>query len=244
MKKLLAAFAALALMSPAIAADLPTKAPVYAPLTYPVMGNGWIFGVLMEGGGSSVNASVPGVPAASLTTTTGAVGGEFGYMWKVRQNLAFATRFSAEVQNFNGNNAGLSVQGPARLNQDFVLYAPWQDVFAILPNLWNPFSSLSAFALPSGFTAKGNALAGLGFYATESDISTAFKGLQAGKVWQVNPGLIAETVQPISTGGAVRVFARWDFLANSKVFGQVPGGGTTVSTLGNYGARAGVAYDF
>lgn len=229
----------------AFAADIPVKAPAIAPISfaYPVL-NGMIIEAYTSGGGSSVVASVPGIPPASLTTTTAAVGGTLGYMWTPKVSpVSFSFEFHGEVQNFNGNNAGLSVQGPARIEGAVIAWAPWQRVFAALPTLWNPFASLSTFTLPSGFIAQGNAIAGLGFYYTAADISTAFQGLQSNKAWRGNPGLEAITAQPLAGGGAIRIFAKWDFLSNSKIFGQVPAGVTT-ATLGSNGFRAGVGYAF
>ena len=242
-----AAIASAVILPSARAADLPLKAPAAATInfTYPTM-NGLIVEVFTEGGGSSVVASVPGIPAASLSTTTAGVGGTIGWMWTPKGSpVSISTEGHIEAQNFNGNNAGLSVQGPLRLEAAVIAWAPWSRVFAVLPTLWNPFASLSTFSLPSGFTAQGNALAGLGFYYTAADVSTAFAGLQAGKVWRGNPGLEAVTAQPLVGGGAIRIFAKWDFLNNSKLFGAVPAGNAaTISTLAANGVRAGVGYAF
>lgn len=245
MKKFALGLAAALLSSAALAADLPVKAPPPAAVSfaYPIL-NGVIVEVYTSGGGSSVVANVPGVPPASLTTTTAAVGGTLGYMWTPKASpVSLSFEFHGEVQNFNGNSAGLSVQGPARLEGAVIAWAPWQRVFAALPTLWNPFASISTFSLPAGFTTQGNALAGLGFYYTAADISTAFQGLESNKAWRGNPGLEAITAQPLTGGGAIRIFAKWDFLADSKIFGQVPKGVTT-ATLGSNGFRAGVGYAF
>ena len=248
MKLALAALAASLLIAPlARAADLPAKAPAAATInfTYPTL-NGLIVEVFTEGGGSSVVASVPGIPPASLSTTTAGIGGTLGYMWTPKLSpVSFSFEGHLEAQNFNGNNAGISVQGPLRREAAVIAWAPWSRVFAALPSLWNPFASLSPFTLPAGFTAQGNALAGLGLYGTGADISTAYQGLQAGKVWRVNPGLEAITAQPLVGGGAIRIFAKWDFLGNSKIFGSVPANSNpTISTLGTNGYRAGVGYAF
>lgn len=248
MKKTLAALAlTTALVSPVFAADVtsPTKAPA-SPYTfaYPINGNGLIISVFTEGGGSSVNGSAPGVPPASLTTTTAGIGGTLGYMKKVNSAISVSFEGDIEAQNFNGNSQGLSVQGPLRFEERVMIYAPWQQVFAALPNLWNPFTSISPFTLPTGFTPVGNALLGLGVYATEADISSAFAGVQSNKVWRANPGLVAMNVQPVTSGGAFREFVKWDFLSTSTIFGQVPKGGVTTATLGGNGVRAGVGYAF
>lgn len=242
MKPFLGIFVALAFAGAAHAADLPVKAPPIS-FSYPTL-NGIIVEAFTEGGGSSVVAQIPGIPSASLTTTTAGVGGTLGYMWTPsRSPVSFSFEGRIEAQNFNGNQSGLSVQGPLRFEQAVIAWAPWQRVFAALPTIWNPFAAISPFSLPTGFTPQGNALAGIGFYYTEVDISTAFAGVQSGKVWQGNPGLVAMTVQPVTGGGAFRVFAKWDFLADRKVFGQVPTGQTT-ATLGANGVRAGVGYAF
>lgn len=233
--------------SPARSADVAFKAaaPPAVSFTYPTL-NGLIVEVFTEGGGSSVVASIPGVPPASLSTTTAGVGGTLGYMWTPKNTpVSWSFEGHLEAQNFNGNNAGLSVQEPLRVEGAVIAWAPWSRVFAALPTLWNPFTSISTFTLPNGFAANGNALAGIGLYYTAADISTAFQGAKAGKVWRGNPGLEAIVAQPVSGGGAFRVFAKWDFLGNSKIFGAVPAGGpATISTLGSNGYRAGIGYAF
>jgi hypothetical protein len=238
-----AALAALLFAAPAVAADLSVKAPVATPIAYPLL-NGFIFSVFTEGGGSSVNATAPGIPAASFTTTTAGIGGTVGYMFTPKKSaVSISIEGDVEARNFNGNNAGISVNGPLHLEQRLMVWAPWSQVFAALPTIWNPFSSISVFTLPTGFTQNGNTIAGLGLYASEDDISTAFAGVKAGKVWRANPGLVAMLVQPVTTGGAFREFVKWDFLGNSKIFGAVPAGPTT-TTLGSNGFRAGFGYAF
>lgn len=248
MKKLLiAASAALCFSSAALAADnLPTKAPAAATInfTYPTL-NGVIVEIFADGGGSSVNASVPGIPSSSLTTTNAGVGLTVGYMYTPsRSPVSFSTEGSFEVQNFNGSNAGLSVQGPLRAQLAEIIWAPWSRVSAALPQLWNPFSSISTFTLPAGFTAQGNALLGLGFYYAAADISSAFQGLQAGHEWRGNPGLEAIIAQPLVGGGAFRVAAEWDFLASSTIFGTLPKNQVTTATLAGQGYRVRFGYAF
>lgn len=247
MKRALIAIAAFVLSIAAVAAQtLPTKAPAAATInfTYPTL-NGLIVEVYTEGGGGSVNGTAPGVPAASLTTTTAGIGGGLGYMWTPRTSpVSFSLEGHLQAQNFNGSNAGLSVQGPLRAEVALIAWAPWSRVTAALPSIWNPFSSVSAFTLPSGFTAQGNAITGLGFYYTAADISSAFQGLQAGHEWRGNPGLEAIVAQPLVGGGAIRAFAKWDFLANSTIFGSLPKNQVTTATLGANGFRAGIGYAF
>ncbi len=229
------------------AADvLPAKAPAAATInfTYPTL-NGMILEVFTDGGGSSVNASVPGVPSSSLTTTNAGIGATLGYMWTPKNSpVSFSFESSFEVQNFNGSNAGLSLQGPLRIQEAIIAWAPWSKVSAALPQLWNPFASISTFTLPSGFAAQGNALLGLGVYYGAQDISSAFQGLQAGHEWRGNPGLEAIIAQPLVGGGAIRVAAEWDFLANSTIFGSLPKNQVTTTTLASNGYRVRFGYAF
>ena len=200
-----AALAALLFAAPAVAADLSVKAPVATPIAYPLL-NGFIFSVFTEGGGSSVNATAPGIPAASLTTTTAGIGRPVGYMFTPKKSaVSISIEGDVEARNFNGNNAGISVNGPLHLEQRLMVWAPWSQVFAALPTIWNPFSSISVFTLPTGFTQNGNTIAGLGLYASEDDISTAFAGGKPQGVAR-QPGIVAMLVQPVTTGGAFPEF--------------------------------------
>lgn len=246
-KTLLAAALASLLASPSLAADIPVKAPAatnWSLGTYPAL-NGLIVGIYTEGGGSSVVGSVPGVPPASLTTTTASIGGTLGYMWTPKGSPA-SLSFEADigVQNFNGNNAGLSLQGPLSFEQRLMVFAPWQKLLSALPSFPNPFSSISAFSFPNGVVPVGNAIAGIGVGAYEHDVSTAYAGIQSGKVWLANPELVFMNVQPLSNGTALRGWVKVDFTSDAKIFGSVPSGGVTNTTLGSTGFRAGVGAAF
>lgn len=241
----LAAVAALAFAAPAIAADLPVKAPpvAYSLGTYPTL-NGLIVGIYTEGGGSSVVANVPGIPPASLTTTTAGIGLTLGWMYTPRGSPAsISIEGDVCATNFNGNNAGFSVASPFCFEQRLMVFAPWQKLLAALPSFPNPFSAISAFNFPNGITPVGNAIAGIGVGAYEKDISTAFAGIQSGKVWRANPELVFMNVQPLSNGTALRAWVKIDFTGDSKIFGAVPAGVTT-GTLGSTGVRAGVGAAF
>src|ERR1700719_1052940 len=74
--------AAAILAGPSLAADIAVKAPSsFLSSVYPYQSSGLFFGIYTEGGGGSVAATVPGVGPASLTTTSGALGGTIGYAW-------------------------------------------------------------------------------------------------------------------------------------------------------------------
>jgi hypothetical protein len=249
---LLAAIFVLALLFgvPARAGDInaaATKAPAYTLPTYPTL-NGLILSLYTEGGGSSVTASAPGVPSASLTTTTAAIGVTAGYMFTPKSSpFTYSAEADVCASNYNGNNAGFSVQGPLCFEARFMVWAPWQQIIsaisAVIP-IPNPFSSVSAFPImTNGVSPVGATLAGLGGGIYGKDISTAFQGVQAGKVFRVDPEIVAMLVQPLSNGGAIREFVKTDFNSQSQIIGSVPKG-QTLATLGNIGVRAGVGYAF
>ncbi len=229
MKRLVLAAVAALLSTAAGAADLPLKAaPKWSLGAYPTL-NGVIVGLYTEGGGSSVTASIPGVPPASLTTTTAAIGVTLGYMWTPRNSpVTFSVEGDVCAQNFNGNTAGFSLQGPICLEQRVMAFAPWEKLLAAVPSIPNPFSAISPFAFQSGVTPVGNAVAGIGFGFYERDISTAFMGVQSGKVWRV---------EPLSNGTALRGGIKIDFPSQGKIFGATPAGFTS-ATLGEAGVRA------
>jgi hypothetical protein len=231
-------------LPPAITTGLPVKAlpaPVYTLPKYPLL-NGFIFGVYTEGGGGSVNASAPGVPSASLTTTTAGIGATIGYMWTPKNSpVGFSLEGDVCAQNFNGNNAGFSVQGPVCFEGRAMIWAPWQQIQQIISSVIpipNPFASISAFAYPPGTTPVGNMLSGLGGGFYGKDVSTAFQGVQAGKIIRIDPELVAMMVQPLSNGSALRYFVKTDFNSQSALIGSVPKGFTS-ATFGAIGVRAG-----
>ena len=229
----------------AIAADLPAKAPAYVPLAYPQV-NGLVMELWTGGGAASVQATVPGVSSASLTSSTAGIGAAAGWIWTPSRS-AISLDFEADIsaQNFNGNNAGFSVQGPIALEQHiraFTSVANVATIFAALPSFPNPFSSLSAFSIPNGFVGTGKNLLGVGLYVREADVSTAFLGVQTGKVWMANMGADVMAVQPTTSGGAFRESFEFDFNSTDRLFGAVPKGQTAAS-LG-MGGRARVGYAF
>src|SRR5882762_1361555 len=127
---LAAAIAALA-MTPASAADMPTKAPVggFFSTSYPYQSSGLFFGLYTDGTGGSVAATVPGVGAASLTTTTAAIGGTIGWAFGQKGSpVSYTIESDFGVTNFNGNNAGLSLQGPLVFEQRFTVFTPFSNL--------------------------------------------------------------------------------------------------------------------
>ena len=204
MKKLIAALVLLA--TPAFAADMPTKAPPFkaASIFDGYSGAGPYVGIYTQGGGGSVNGAVPGVGSASLTTTSASVGLLAGYAWSgPSNNYFFAVEGMFGWQNFNGNQAGLSLSGPASFEQRFKLGAPLPTIMALLPNL--NFGTVAPLpALPAGVTATNvhpYLMAGI----HEDDISANFM-MANNRAWRVAPSVGFGAVTQLSNATAVDVW--------------------------------------
>lgn len=224
MKKIAALLlAAVAAATAARAADLPAKA-VAIPSAYPYQSSGLFFGAYTEGGGGSVSATVPGVNPASLATTSAGLGATVGYAWG-QKGSAFAYTAEADFgfTNFNGNNAGISLQGPLAFEQRFVVWTPFSNLQALLPSLPNLFGTVPPFpALQPGVTAS-NLQTGLAVGVREKDVSLAFQGLAANKAWQVIPVIKLMAMEQLSNGTAVRAWAGVTIPGDGHVFGPIPG---------------------
>lgn len=231
-RTIFAAVAFAALFSPVRAADvLPVKALPSFGLSsaYPYQSSGVFFGAFTEGAGGSVSATVPGVGPSSLTTTTGAIGGTIGYAWGRKGSaIAYSVEADFAVTNFNGNNTGLSLQGPLMFEQRFVVFAPWANLMAALPAFPNLFSGavLPPFTpLAPGVTAS-NLQMGIAAGVREKDISTSFAGLGANKVWRIEPVIKLIAMEQWSNGTAVRAWVGVALPDKGKVFG--PAGSSVV----------------
>lgn len=235
-KRAILALAIAASSSLALAADIPVKAPASFGLSaiYPYQSSGLFFGVFTEGSGGSVNATVPGVGASSLTTTTGALGGTIGYAWGRKGSaLAYSIEGDFAFTNFNGNNTGLALQGPLMFEQRFVVFAPWANLMAALPNfqLSGIFGNgtIPPFpALQPGVTAS-NLQMGIAVGVREKDVSTSFAGLAANKAYRIEPVIKLIAMEQLSNGTAVRAWVGVALADKGKLFGPVMG---TNATLG------------
>jgi hypothetical protein len=238
MKNFLLTIAALiALLAPAKAADVtptfPTKAPAsgFFSTSYPYQTSGIFFGAYASVGAGSVNANVPGINGASLTTTTGDLGVTAGYAWgQKNSSIAYTVEGDFGFTNFNGANVGLSLNGPLEFEQRATVWMPYTNLAAYLPNFPNIFGTVPPFqTLPPNVTAS-NLQMGLSGGIKEKDISLAFAGLSAGKVWRVEPVIRANLMEQLSNGFALYAYAEVAFPTQGKVFGPVPG---VTATLGN-----------
>jgi hypothetical protein len=224
--KILMAAAGIVVAGQAVAADMAVKAINNALTTaYPYQSSGLFFGAFTEGAGGSVAATVPGVGASSLTTTTGAIGGTVGYAWGRKGSaIAYSLEGDFAFTNFNGNNTGLAIQGPLMFEQRFVVFAPWANIMNALPN--NPFAGFFGGTVPPfpglapGVTAS-NLQMGIAAGVREKDISASFAGLNANKVWRVEPVIKLIAMEQLSNGTAVRAWVGVALPDKGKVFGPV-----------------------
>lgn len=235
MKKFILAAAIAALAVPALAADLPTKAVTQSPFfstAYPYQSSGIFFGAYVAGASGSVTANVPGVASASLTTTTAEIGGTVGWAWGQKgSNIAYTIEGDFGMTNFNGNNAGLSLQGPLSFEQGITVWTPLNNLINFLPgNLQSFFGTVPPFAaLAPGVTAS-NLQSGIGAFIKEKDISTAFAGVATNKIWRVYPAVRLTAMEQLSNGTALYAYAEAAFPVDGKIIGPIPGSTITPGT--------------
>jgi hypothetical protein len=223
---LLAAGAVLGGVPLASAADLPAKAPVITNAFaggYPYDRSGFFFGIFTEGGGGSVNGSVPGVGSASLTTTSAGVGGTLGYAWASKGSpVAVSVEADFGWTNINGSTQGFSFSGPAVFEQRFVVFSPLATLMAMLPNLPNLGAVPPFPALPAGVTASPMQL-GLFAGVREADISTNFPGLASNREWRISPEIGLMAMEQLSNNVAARAWVKTVFPDKGVCAGPVQG---------------------
>lgn len=209
--------------SNAYAADLPVKAPPAIPfIGYPYGSSGPIFGLFTEGGAGPVNASVPGVNTASLTTTTAGIGLLAGYAWGSKtSSFAYSIEGKVSANNFNGANQGFSVSGPVSAEGTGYIWMPVsliQSAFGLL-NIPNPFATIAPFpANPAGITAS-NIQAGFGAGFRADDVTLAYLGAGSNKVWNFAPKIEFALMEQLSNGSAVREYVETIFENKGAIFG-------------------------
>lgn len=210
----------------AFAADLPVKAPPAVPFIsgYPYGSNGPIFGIFTEVGAGPVNASVPGVNSASLTTTTAGIGAMAGYAWGSKTSqFAYSLEAKVSANNFNGENQGFSVSGPISAEGTAYIWMPVsliQNVFSIL-NITNPFSTIAPFPAVTAPVTASNIQAGFGGGFRADDVTIAYLGAGSNKVFAFSPKIEFALMEQLSTGLAVREYTEVIFQNNSAIFGAM-----------------------
>lgn len=232
MKRFVAALAAfVAFTAPSVAADIATKAPAAAPLlstAYPYQSSGLFFGVYTQGGAGAVDtAQIPGVNANSLTTTSGEIGATIGYAWASKSSqIAYSAEADFGFTNFNGQNAGLALQGPLAFEQRFVAWVPTSILTSLLPNASSFFGTVPPFQPVQPGLTVGNLQSGLALGIRERDISNSFAGVQGNKVWIVEPVIKLMAMEQVSNGVALRAWAGVALPSDGRVFGPMPASST------------------
>jgi hypothetical protein len=213
------------LAGPAFGADFALKAPPPATTFfngYPYGSSGLYVGLYTEGGGGPVNANIPGVNSASLTTTTAGIGGLVGYAWGSKSSpLAYAAECGVSANNFNGANQGFSVAGPVSGECTGLVWMPVsliQSAFAAL-NIPNPFSSVAPFPTLTSPLTAANVQAGFGAGLRADDVTMAYFGVGSGKAVALSPQIQFNLMEQVSNGMAIREVIEEDFQSQGKVFG-------------------------
>jgi hypothetical protein len=200
-----------ALGNVALAADIPVKAPATFLSGYPYERSGFFVGIGTEGGGGSVNASIPGLPNASLSTTSAGVYGTVGYAWGSKNsNVAVTCEADFGWTNFNGNTQGLSLSGPLAFEQNCIAYTPLSVIMSLLPNLPSLGTVAPFPALPPGVTSSGLQMGLLGG-VREADISPNWVGLPANREYRIAPEIGIVAMEQLSNGTAVRAHLKTVF---------------------------------
>lgn len=234
----------LVLQGAALAADAAppsVKAAAASLLSgYPYETSGPFVGIYTEGGGGPVNATVPGVGSASLTTTSAGAGISLGYAWgRKGSNFAASCQANFGWTNFNGSTVGMSLSGPLALEQECTVYTPLSNIAALLPN-FPSLGSIPPFPTTPGVTVTSPIQMGFLVGMRENDISTFFTGLPAMREWRFAPEIGIVAMQQLSNATAVKAWVKTVFPDKGICSGPVPG---ACSNTGQQ-VLAGVGYVF
>lgn len=220
-----------ALSLPAVAADLPTKAPIFT--AYPEGGCGAYYGLNALGSAAPItNGPIGG------NVVGGAIGGTLGYTCAVANSPNFwFVEIMGDFQNLNGGTNGLALTGPAHIEERIAFGGPINQLLSVLPGLNFP-SVPSLPALPNGITAgpqKGYVFASL----SQDDISAQF-GLANARQWSLTPGVGVGMLSRLSNGVVADVFVEATMQSQAVCFGSLPGQCPKLGT----GWRTGLALKF
>jgi hypothetical protein len=199
--------------STSLAADLPTKAPIYGG-PYPTTKCGLYYGINAEGGAGNV----PNAPAGTVVVG-GDIGGLVGYACPMASIPIFVEAL-ADFQNLNAGNAGFSLSGPAHLEQRLGVQTPLLQLF---PSLGFPAAPTTPTlpVLPPGATV-GTPVNYLYGAINEDDISSQF-GLASGRDWLVSPEVGTGLLIPIKLANGTPIvadtYAGYELQSNSMCIG-------------------------
>ena len=198
----LIAIAAIALASPAGAADLPTKAPALGYSQYPTTKCGVYYGVNTMGSTAAVESA-----AIGTQTVQAGVGLTLGYTCPVGGGYWFVDGMF-DFANLNGSQNGFSLSGPAMFEQRFGFGAPIPTLIGLIPGLSTLQNALpSLIPLPTGVgvvTSNPYLFAAI----HEDDIGVA-SGLQSNKQYLISAGFGVGNKTRLSNGVVFDPFAEY-----------------------------------
>lgn len=204
MRRSLIAGAILALACVAAqAADLPAFPTKAAPANkldflHPYTGSGFYIGGYTLGGGGSADGNVPGANPASITVLQGSLGILAGYAWSNSdQSVFLAVEGMVGWTNLNGQQNGLSFNGPIQAEQRFLIGTPLSNISQYLPG-WPNVTPPPLPSLPPGVTA-GNVHPYFMVSLHEDAVGLNF-GQQSNQVWAIAPGVGVGALTQLSNG--------------------------------------------
>ena len=180
---IVAAIAAL-LAGPVAAAPLVTKAaPTINPFAgpYPNSGSGFYYGLNATGSASQIQNST----AAGAAAIGGAIGGTVGFTWISSPTTFVFVEAMFDFQNLNGGSAGLSLTGPAHLEQRVGFGSPLQQFLGSFINSSQLPAVPGIPVLPSGVTAGPQN--GYFYAALNEDDISASVGATSNREWLISP---------------------------------------------------------
>lgn len=217
MKKLIIAAAALAAVSvQALAADLPTKAPVYTGYTsYPTK-----CGLYYGGGTMGSTGSIDG-PVVGTQVVQGAIGLNLGYTCNVGGGYWFADGF-AGFANLNGSSNGFNPTGPASFMERFGFGAPVNMLVSLIPGLSSLQNAVpSLIPLPAGVavTTTSPYIAGA-FHQDDTGVGI---GLASNKAYLLAGGIQIGTKTRLNNGLVLDNFAEYTLPSTQLCLGVIAG---------------------
>ena len=175
---------ALAVIAPAFAADIVTKAvPTTNPFAgpYPTSGSGFYYGLNAVGSASQITSST----ASGAAAIGGAIGGTIGYTWVSSPSTFAFVEGIFDFQNLNGGTAGLSLTGPAHLEQRVGFGSPLQQFLGSFINSSQLPAVPGIPVLPPGVTAGPQN--GYFYAALNEDDVSASVGALSNREWLISP---------------------------------------------------------
>ena len=234
-KYLIAALTCTALAVPGYAADMATKANIFAN-PYDLTKAGAYFGAGFGGSESTVNGTnvIPGTQVVQ-----GSIFGTIGYGAPI--NAATGSFWFAEaqfgIQNLNGNTNGLSLSGPATFTQRFGAGTPLNQMLgSLLPASTAPAVPTLPL-LPTGVTAGPGAP--YAFFALHEDDISNQVGLAQNRQWLISYGAGIGLRYRLSNAVVADTYAEYKAASNTICAG--PLGAEGCSHIGP-GARVGVQF--